>query len=287
MSNSTYKSSFFKNSLPERQLQVRNNDTTTNINASTSFTEIPMNGSVDRNDGDWTLDGNGWIANFTGWVDAYGSVSQQSSSARTNVQVAFAINGVVRGPKGAQGYIRSTAGHNESTSAIQDGFLVTAGQKITLVGRRVANSGTVNQRNGESIVKLRREGQVGLLKDEIGARIWVWAEHDGALSNNDWQYSFGGGLEAQLNGIPALRGGKITRMVFNTPDDTGSCTIGIGLNGTLQSDYTVTVPNGARTNSIVFSTPLTFVAGQIINFVTVTDTGKTDGLVAIEIELDG
>jgi hypothetical protein len=136
--------------------QVRNTDTSTNINQATAA-NIPFGGTNDATDSDYTLASDSITVNFDGVVTVQAHISQSGSVARTNVGIWITNNSTKVSGVGQSGYIRAQYGnHNESSSHISATFSVSDGDVIRVQGEERAADGTVNQIAGESQVTVYR-----------------------------------------------------------------------------------------------------------------------------------
>jgi len=135
--------------------QVRNTDTSTNINQATAA-NIPFGGTNDATDSDYTLTSSSVTVNFDGVVNVQAHISQSGSVPRCNIGVWITKNGTVVSGVGQSGYIRAASGHNESSSHMSATFAVSDGDVIRVQGKQRAASGTVNQIAGESQVTVYR-----------------------------------------------------------------------------------------------------------------------------------
>jgi hypothetical protein len=81
---------------------------------------------------------------------------QTSSVQRSNVAVEVTVNSVGTGILGANGYIRSANGHNESSSIVSDTVRLTSTSKIGFDIQRLAVAGTVAVPVGQSSMRIMR-----------------------------------------------------------------------------------------------------------------------------------
>ena len=135
--------------------QVRNTDTSTDINVGTAA-NIPFGGTNDATDDDFTLAASSITVNFDGVVNVQAHISQSGSVSRSNIGVWITKNGTVVSGVGQSGYIRDASGHNSSSSHITATLAVADGDVIRVQGKQRAASGTVNQIAGESQVTVER-----------------------------------------------------------------------------------------------------------------------------------
>lgn len=127
--------------------QYSNTDTTTDLNTSLAVTfptEVPLTGTAEFTDADFTVVGNGIQCNFDGVVKVRAQVHQLGSANRVSAQGSFKVNAsTLVGPVSSTGYIRTTGGHNESSIASECYISVSNGDIITYNTRREAAAGSV------------------------------------------------------------------------------------------------------------------------------------------------
>lgn len=137
-------------------IQLRNLNDSQDINVS-SWTEVPLAGIIDIDNSDeFDIVEGRVVCQFSGAVEVYTSVSQDSGVQRPNVFVQIAINGSRVGGVGMSGYIRSRSGHGESSSTITTVAEVAEGDEISVYSIQGANTGGVFQRKGESVLRVTR-----------------------------------------------------------------------------------------------------------------------------------
>ena len=136
--------------------QVRNTSAISNLNGSTSFTDVAITGISDFMDTGFTAGSTGIICGFTGRIAVTVHILQSASSARTNVKVRAAVGGVGSPIEGATGYIRATSDHNESSSTATSFMSVTSGDEVTLQTQREAALGTVQGPAGSCMISVKR-----------------------------------------------------------------------------------------------------------------------------------
>jgi len=134
--------------------QVRNTDTTTDINVSTAA-NIPFGGTNDATDADYTLTSTSVTVNFDGTVNVQAHIAQTGSVTRSNVGIWITKNNVKVSGVGLSAYIRSLD-QNSSSSHITATFTVADGDVIRVQGEQRASSGSVTQISGESQVTVER-----------------------------------------------------------------------------------------------------------------------------------
>ena len=104
----------------------------------------------------YTLSDDGITINRSGVYKVTVSIFQTASNQRTNAAVFLSVDGVDQLPMGAGGYIRSSAGHNESSVNITQLLQITDGQKVSVKTRRMAGAGTVTAPEGTALFIIER-----------------------------------------------------------------------------------------------------------------------------------
>lgn len=291
MANSTMREVYWKNSENELFARVVNTNTTTNLNANTTYTNVPLAQSIVKMDSVYSLVTNGIQVSESDWYSLKLFLGISSTISGMIVQATFAINGSARPFFGTTNDIQTGYGNNTTSCDLDDYVYLNAGDIVTVVSRRVGNAGTATMINGSCYLQLQKSAKVGLLYREAKSKLWVWAEEDAGIATgaNDW--SFGAGQEGNVNhGMCIPSNGRITKMAFRS-SGTGSlnaCSIGIYINGVLASGGTISVPTGSNNAILNIATPIVINAGNWINFrtITATSTVRQDCVVGIEIELD-
>lgn len=136
--------------------QVRNTDTTTDMNNDTLPVAIPFGGITDASSADYTLGTNGVVVNFDGVVNVQAHISQTSADIRTNVGIWIVKNGVKMSGVGQGAYIRRENYQTSSSSHISATFAVSDGDDISVRGEERGGAGPVTQVYGESQVTVER-----------------------------------------------------------------------------------------------------------------------------------
>lgn len=137
-------------------VQVRNSDTTTDLNSSV-FTAAPITGITDHLDSGWfAISGNGVECLRAGRVRASASLHITSTNQRPNLNVRLAVNGVGLPGFGASGYIRSQSDHDHSSVSITRYVDVAAGDVITVETEQEAWTGGVTMTAGNSLLILEQ-----------------------------------------------------------------------------------------------------------------------------------
>ena len=122
--------------------------------------------------------------------------------------------------------------------------------------------------------------------------ITVWAEENGPINNDEYQWFFGNGVNGgnTNRGYPMLAAGRILRVVLATAavtSATAAARVNVVINGVENVPYGVTKPDGQFSGTRIFGTPLELAQGDIINFRSATtNAGAMSACVSLLIELD-
>lgn len=135
--------------------QYRNTDTTTNVNQASPIV-VPMMGTVDHSDPDYTLGTNVITCNFDGTVEIAANMAYSGSATRVNAGLHIEKNATQVSGLGLQGYIRNSGGHNEACTQISCVVDVANGDEIQVIATRWAGSATVTQIAGASSISIVR-----------------------------------------------------------------------------------------------------------------------------------
>lgn len=131
--------------------------------------------------------------------------------------------------------------------------------------------------------------QVNIKGDTGGvgpSRVMIWAERAGTLTNNTDQWSFGAANTTVGKGLVMMGSGRVTKLSLQTiTAGTTTKTVEIMKNG-VSSGQSITVAATVVKGTVVLSTPVTFVDGDVIGFRTVLAGGASNARVAAVIELD-
>lgn len=125
------------------QAEFNNLNTTPVINTDTDadvFTTIASNGVI--------------CTPGTYMVDV--ALYHTSTSARSNPSIEITVDGVSTGIRGANGYIRNNAGHNESTTNVVDLVQLATASKIGFETFELGTAGTVAAPVGQSSLRILR-----------------------------------------------------------------------------------------------------------------------------------
>ncbi len=141
--------------LHNMSVKYSNTNTATNINSS-SYTNIPIFGSLDWNDDTslYSVSGNILTINTTGRYRITANIAYtvpnvpgNNSEQRVSVEAQIAINGTPTGAIANTGYVRRANGHNEASLHITEVFNITAGQTISIQTIRGGNTAPANLRS--------------------------------------------------------------------------------------------------------------------------------------------
>lgn len=137
------------------------NNAMTNVNASTSGTQLSgfKTTPIFNSDSNlFSVSSDGITVSEDGVYEVYCSIYQTSSTARTNAGIQITVDGTNTGRYGAQAYIRSTSDHNESSASILDAVYVSANQKIGVKAYMLAASGTVTAPEDTAVFWIKKVG---------------------------------------------------------------------------------------------------------------------------------
>lgn len=135
------------------------NTITGNVNTGVlTFTYFTTSNLLGTNSGQFTLDADGIIPNFTGTVDIIFNIELDTSdSDRGSVGFRWYHNSAW-GPWVRHAYIRSQGGHNKSSINFSTTIDVVANEKIYIQSDDFANSGTVTSpAGGVEFIVIRRK----------------------------------------------------------------------------------------------------------------------------------
>jgi hypothetical protein len=123
-------------------VRYSNTDITTNITPSTTWSEVPLMGTMERRDSNsiFIPVGNGVQMNWTGKVKVRTHVVASASIQNSQLDIAFKKNTVVR-PKVASAFARVVSGADEATCFLYDEIDVLPGDTITVVARQGGANG--------------------------------------------------------------------------------------------------------------------------------------------------
>jgi hypothetical protein len=124
--------------------------------------------------------------------------------------------------------------------------------------------------------------------------ITVWAEENGIIDNNEYEWSFGNGGSGANHakcGYTMMAPGRVLRMGLAAStvasDPPGGATVNVVINGAENTDYGVTKPKGKYSGTSIFATSLELAQGDRINVRSaISHHSITCAVVSILIELD-
>ena len=134
------------------------NTITGNVNTGVeTFDYFTTSNLLGTNRGQFTLDTDGIVPNFTGTVDIIFNIELDSFSPRSSVGFRWYHNSAY-GPWVRHAYIRNTGDHNKSSINFSTTIDVVANQKIYIQRDDFANSGTVTSpAGGVEFIVIRRK----------------------------------------------------------------------------------------------------------------------------------
>ena len=126
-------------------IQVSNTLSTNINNGTTAFSWMDTVSSthITNDSANFSVDTDGIIINKTATYKVTIYQYQNSTAERPNAVIRLTKDGTLQPGFGANAYMRSFSGHNESTASFSKIISVTAGEKIGFVNIRQAQSGTV------------------------------------------------------------------------------------------------------------------------------------------------
>jgi hypothetical protein len=139
-----------------RVAQLRNTDTTTDLNTST-LTDVPITGVTDILDGvRFAVSGNGVSCLSAGRLRVSASLHVTSAAADASLNLRIAVNGTATPGAAASGHISAQAGHAEASLHLSRIIEVAAGDVVTLQTLREAAAGQVTMTGGNSLLLLEQ-----------------------------------------------------------------------------------------------------------------------------------
>jgi hypothetical protein len=136
---------------------TNNNNTT--INAGTSvYNTINTTAIFDNIGANITAANDRFTINTSGVYCFYVNLYQTANSTRTNVGIEFLVNGVATGRISASAYIRNSGGHNETSTNLQETFVLSPGDFVQFNTIQLANGGTVTSPTGTATIEVKKEG---------------------------------------------------------------------------------------------------------------------------------
>lgn len=260
MSNSVFRNEFYRNTEQGITACVRNTDSVTNLNASTTFSTVSINGTVDRLDTGFQLSGQGIQVLETGWLNINAGAYLQCSENDIAVEFCVAVNGAPR-PIIRSAKISATSclfSHAELT----DGFYAVKNDVILLFARKAGVAGTATMIVGGSSMKISRDPVVGVASLANDLFKQVSSQTYTNASNGTW-------VEIQPLGINCVPG-MTYKIQFNIRYMSSATSSGIVLslanNGGLTGKLTINARNnttltaGSLQSQTAFNTALTFTA---------------------------
>jgi hypothetical protein len=125
------------------------------VNSSTSYTQRNVFGTTSINVGSFTVASAGITVPATGVYLVMGNMVYNGTVVRANPEFRFSIDGTGQPESALSAYIRSSSGHNESSSSLSTMYSLTSGQQVRLEFRAAAATGTVNLGTGSHVALYR------------------------------------------------------------------------------------------------------------------------------------
>ena len=133
----------------------------------------------------------------------------------------------------------------------------------------------------EVVNKLFLENTINKIKPVIT----IWAEENGALNANSFEFSWGNGASSSTFGYPLMTDGRILRASICINSVLSTATIEIHSGGVSIGSFQKLADQ--NTTITIFNPPLEITQGNFINFKTITETEtQAQIIVALLIELD-
>lgn len=133
------------NQIPSgNSVKYSNIDTATNLNQA-SFTNIPIFGNLNWNDNTSVfslIDSSNLQVNTAGRYKISVNISYYSTVNRMSIESQIAINGIGTSTICSTGYIRNSAGHQNSSLNYKETLNLNAGDIISVSCQREASNGT-------------------------------------------------------------------------------------------------------------------------------------------------
>ncbi|AZQ44328.1 hypothetical protein [Nonlabens ponticola] len=138
-------------SAPGDSIKYENTDVTTDINANTAYSNLPIFGTELWNDNTslYSVTGEELTIAIAGRYNLRTNVSiinPGTNGARQSPELRYFVNGVAVGSYASTGYIRRTGGHQESSLHLDETFDIPADAVVTVRVRRIGSTGPVNLR---------------------------------------------------------------------------------------------------------------------------------------------
>lgn len=142
-------------------VQYSSTDTVTDINSGADtpivWDELVLSDSAITVSGDEISvaeEGRYWVYASLAYEDR----SASESGIRASVGVFFSVNGVARKAIGMGGYIRNSSGHDEASASISEVLVLSPGDVVRVVARRMSGAEAIYLRASESVLVVDRKG---------------------------------------------------------------------------------------------------------------------------------
>lgn len=120
--------------------------------------------------------------------------------------------------------------------------------------------------------------------------ITVWAEENGSMAKDEYEWSFGNGAAGGNadRGYPMLAAGRVLRMGLAVSGSApAAASVNVVANRVVYMSYGVTKPSDQNSGTSIFRIPLELARGDRVNFRSAsTNSGVTTAVVSLLIELD-
>jgi len=180
------------------------------------------------------------------------------------------------------------------------GFLVKAhGTNVIQLGSWISIHENITMNDSSQIINLPELSASGEPATKSYADSWkpiitIWAEQNGVIENQKFEWSFGSGTQGRTHlhsGYTMIASGRILRMGLGaTVRNTAipfEATVNVVVNGREKEGYSVTIPRNCHSADRRFSTPLELFLDDRINFRSASgNPNVTIAVVSLLIQLD-
>lgn len=116
--------------------------------------------------------------------------------------------------------------------------------------------------------------------------ITIWAEENGFLSKDAYEFGFGNGGHHKDSGYTILVDGHIVRMGLTSVRNEGKAGVALAVDRVEKSDYSIYLET-EKSNFITFPRPLKVKAGSVINFISkLENLNATNSVVSLLIAIN-
>ena len=180
------------------------------------------------------------------------------------------------------------------------GFLVKAhGTDVIRLGSQISIHKNITMKDSSRIINLPKptaggEPATKSYVDSPKPIITIWAEQNGVIENQQFEWSFGSGAEGRTHrhsGYAMMASGRILRMGLGaTAGNTTipfEATVNVVVSGREKDGYSVTIPRNCHSAARRFSAPLELFPNDRINFRSASgNPNVTSAVVSLLIQLD-